>query len=88
MPNWYGMHGSVMICVEVCAGGYCVLSCSKFILKVFVMTNNGKHQFTVRCILCLYTTMMYVCSGSIVCFCGCSKFIAQISRDLTNPGKP
>ena len=42
MPNWYGMHGSIMICVEVCAGGYCVPSCSKFILKVFVMTNNGK----------------------------------------------
>ena len=50
MPNWYGMHGSVMICVEVCAGGYCVPSCSKFIVKVFVTTNNGKRQFIVWCI--------------------------------------
>ena len=26
MPNWYAMHGSVMICVEMYAGGYCALS--------------------------------------------------------------
>ena len=67
MPNWYGMHVSVMICVEMCAGGYCALLC-KFILKVFIMTNHGKHQFIVRCI-CLYTITMYDCGGSIVCVC-------------------
>ena len=87
MPNWYGMHVSVMICVEMCAGGYCALLC-KFILKVFVMTNHGKRQFIVRCIyVCIQSRCVIVVEVLCVSVCMFLKFIAQIFRDLTNPGK-
>ena len=42
--------------------------CSKFILKVFVMTNHGKRQFIVWCIYVVFNTV-YDCGGSIVCVC-------------------
>ena len=62
------MHSSVMICVQVVIA--CSQVCSKFILKVFVMTNRGKHQFIVWCIyVCIQSQCVIVVAVLCVSVC-------------------
>ena len=54
MPNWYAMHGSVMICVEMGADGYCMLS------SVFKIHSDDAHVYGGN--MCLkFNVHLFIC---------------------------